>query len=364
MLLQRFISRSFPVPQSMYLPSIGVDISDTTLKYIELKKIYTKESQFRLSQWGEIDIAPGSLERGQVLNQKELVSALKKLKTQTSAEFVRVSLPEERAYLFETEVKKNITEEEIHNILEFRLEENVPIPAKEAFFDYDVLESDISNEAYRIVVASYARETIINYHDACVEADLLPVAFEVEAQAMTRSVIPNFTPGAYMLVDFGKTRTGIGIVHNNALMYTSTIDFGGMDLSQTLRRVYGEKTEAELTYLKNTEGLTKKVGNDRCYEALISGISILKDELLSRIEYWHSRDYKKTDRRLQQVILCGGSSNLLGLPEYLSESLELPTKLANVWTNAFSLEEYIPPIDARHSYGYATAIGLALADTL
>jgi Tfp pilus assembly PilM family ATPase len=266
--------------------------------------------------------------------------------------------------VIETEIKKSITEKEIRSILEFRLEENVPISAREAFFDYDVLESDTSNTGYRVVVASYARETILNYYDACREADLIPVSFEVEAQAMARAVLPETFEGAYMLVDFGKTRTGVGIVYNGALMYTSTIDFGGAVLSDTLRRVYGEKSEAEFTTLKNTQGLTKKGGDDKCYEALISGISILKDELLARVQYWHGKDYKRHDRRLKQVILCGGSSNLLGFPEYLTESLEIPATRANVWTNTFSLDTYIPPIDARYSYGYATAVGLALAKTI
>lgn len=346
------------------MASIGVDISDTSLKYVGLEKSHKPGMLYSLSQWGEIDIPQGVLDRGQVLDQKKLVEVLQEFKQKTKAEFVRVSLPEERAYLFETEIKKSTTEKEIRSILEFRLEENVPIPAREAFFDYDVLESDTSDKAYRVVVASYARETILNYHDAFAEAGLTPISFEVEAQAMARSVIPKNGHGAYMLVDFGKTRTGIGIVYNGALMYTSTVDFGGADLSDTLRRVYGEKSEEEFTLLKNTQGLTKKAGDDRCYEALISGISVLKDELLARVQYWHGKDYKRSDRRLQKIVLCGGSSNLLGFPEYLSESLEIPAIRADVWTNTFSLDAYIPPIDARYSYGYATAVGLALADII
>lgn len=358
------ITRSFPPPRHMQMPSIGIDISDTSLKFVGLEKSYKTGMKYSLSQWGEVDIPEGVLDRGQVLDQKRLVEVLKEFKAKTKTEFVRVSLPEERAYLFETEIKKTTIEKEVRSILEFRLEENVPIPAREAFFDYDVLESDTSDKAYRVVVASYARETILNYYDAFTEAKLTPISFEVEAQAMARAVVPDNFAGACMLVDFGKTRTGVGIVYNGALMYTSTIDFGGAMLSDTLRRVYGEKSEAEFTILKNTQGLTKKSGNDKCYEALISGISVLKDELLARVQYWHGKDYKRSDRRLQKIILCGGSSNLLGFPEYLSESLEIPAVRANVWSNTFSLDTYIPPIDARYSYGYATAIGLALADKI
>ena len=65
-------------------------------------------------------------------------------------------------------------------------------------------------------------------------------------------------------------------------------------------------------------------------------------------------------RRVELIMLCGGSSNLNGLPEYLTESLDVPTLRGNVWENVLSLEETIPPIDRKHSYGYAAAVGLAL----
>jgi len=96
-------------------------------------------------------------------------------------------------------------------------------------------------------------------------------------------------------------------------------------------------------------------------EALMSTISAIKDEINTRIQYWNDRSESKTDHFIEEIILCGGSSNLKGLPEYFSQSLNIETKRANVWTNAFSIDSYIPPIDQPHSLGYATAIGLGLA---
>jgi type IV pilus assembly protein PilM len=266
--------------------------------------------------------------------------------------------------LFETEIKRSTPAKEIRSLLEFRLEENVPIPAREAFFDYDILETETTDKSLRVVVAAYSRETILNYYDACMMAGLTPLSFEVEAQAMVRSVLSSGIPGAHILVDFGKTRTGIGIVLNGVLMYTSTIDFGGNQLSDILRKVMGEISEDEITAIKNTQGLIRGVNDTRCYDALISTVSVIKDELASRISYWHSSDYKPEDRQIRSVILCGGSANLKGLPEYLTETLGVQTTRANVWQNAFSLDAVVPPIDLRHSYGYATAIGLALKRTV
>ncbi len=273
-------------------------------------------------------------------------------------------MPEERAYLFETEIKHNVALKEVRSLLEFRLEENVPIPSREVFFDYMILPNPDNEKKAQVAVAAYAKETILKYYDACIEAGLRPISFEVEAQAMARAVIPDNTSEATMLVDFGKTRTGVGIVYQGALLYTSTIDIGGDQLSLAMRKVLGEGIpEKELTRLKNIEGLIRGVESTEVYDALLSTISVIKDELATRMQYWHMRS-GVTNRRITSVVLCGGSANLKGLPAYLTETLGVTALRGNVWENTFSLDSTVPPIDKRHSFGYATAIGLALKTTV
>jgi Tfp pilus assembly PilM family ATPase len=168
-----------------------------------------------------------------------------------------------------------------------------------------------------------------------------------------------------MLVDFGKTRTGIGIVYKNTLIYTSTIDIGGDQLSAALRKQLGDdKSEKELTFLKNTEGLVHGVQSSAVHDALMTTISVVKDELVTRMQYWHLRTGSDEKRRIQKIILCGGSANLKGLPAYLTETVGVVTERANIWENTFSFDEIIPPIDRRHSLGYATAVGLALQSSV
>jgi len=164
-----------------------------------------------------------------------------------------------------------------------------------------------------------------------------------------------------MIVDFGKTRTGVGIVHAGSLMYTSTVDIGGQELSAALVRQLGEKTETEFTTIKNTEGLVRGVEDTRVYDALLPTLSAIVDELRTRADYWDIRSSQYEERKIESIILCGGSVNLRGLPEYITEMLGVPAKRSNVWQNAFNTRTVVPEIGRRYSYGYATAIGLALA---
>jgi Tfp pilus assembly PilM family ATPase len=85
----------------------------------------------------------------------------------------------------------------------------------------------------------------------------------------------------------------------------------------------------------------------------------IANELKTRIDYWNSRR-ADDEHQIANIILCGGSVNMKGLPGFLEESFGVATERADVWQNAFSVNNKTPEITKRYSYGYATAIGLAL----
>jgi type IV pilus assembly protein PilM len=360
MSLSSFVHSILPVPNYLRLPSVGVDVSDSSLKYIQFKPNYAAE-ELELVQWGEVDIPADTVSRGEVLDVEKLTATLRELKRLTKTAYVRMSLPEERAYLFETEIKPGTPYKEIRGALEFRLEENVPLSPRDAYFDYEIITPHKAHAPLRVSVTVYARETINQYYEATRAAGLVPLSFEVEAAAIGRASLPPGDVGTHMIVDFGKTRTGVGIMHHGTLMYTSTIDIGGVELSRALEAVLGATDAAELTTIKNTIGLTESTTYPKVAPILQKEMSIITDELMLRLQYWNSHAGGQQDHEVQSVVLCGGSSNLKGLPAFIESRLAVPARRVDVWQNAFSLDHTIPPIDLRHSYGYATAIGLALA---
>lgn len=351
-----------PPPLYLELPSIGLDVSDTSVKYVQLTPNYHDRGTYEVGLWGDIDIAADAVSRGQVNDVNALALSLQEVRERTGVTNVRVSLPEERAYIFETEVKRNISVSEIRAQLEFKLAEHVPLSPRDAFFDYDIIEE--KENTLNVSVVVYARDTIMSYHEACQQAGLMPVAFEVEAQAIARSTLPQGHADTHMIIDFGKTRTGLGIVFAGHLLYTSTIDIGGAELSRAMRRQLGnDVAESELTQIKNTEGLLPRRENTKICEALLTAVATIKDEVATRLQYWHTRDHDRTVRRISSIVLCGGSANLKGGPEYLTETLGIPTVRGNVWRNILADNE-VPPIEKRFSYGYATAVGLAMRNVM
>lgn len=340
----------------MRLPGVGVDISDSSIKYVTFAPKYSYKALCTVGAWGSVPVPAGSIDQGEVADAKKLSEALAQVGQAADTSFVRVSLPEERAYIFETEIQKNTSVRDIRSQLEFRLQEHVPLSPRDAFFDYQIVEE--TKKGLRVAVVVYSRETILSYSEACSMAGLTPISFEVEAQAIGRSVLPDID-STYMVVDFGKERTGIGIIYKGCLLYTSTIDMGGANLSKSLRKQLGDITEEECTKRKNEEGLIPKRGDFGTYEAFLTVMASIKDELALQLQYWHTRNRGGENRKIEKIVLCGGSTNLKGVTEYFTETLGIPTVRADVWQKALVKSE-VPPIEKRVSYGYATAIGLAM----
>jgi len=354
------VKRIFPPPRYITLPNVGVDVSDSSVKYVQ----FARESgdSLGIERWGSVDVPSGVVESGDILDVPTLGQVLAEVKEEISTPYVRLSLPEERAYIFETAIGISTPMKEVRGLLEFKLEENVPIPPREAIFDYGLVERDEEAELLRIAVTVYGKEVINAYKEACVLAGLMPLSFEVEAQAIARAVVREGLTGAYLIVDFGQTRTGIGIVYRNTLMYTSTIEVGGNALSRVLREHLGDLPEEELTQFKNTRGIQNVAGEEDLHADLVAVIDGIKDEIRTRIQYWHTLDIDRDKRGIESVILCGGSSNLAGFADYLRRELSVSVEHGRVWQNAFSLEDVVPPITKRYSYSYATAVGLGITD--
>ncbi len=358
------VQQLFPPPQLMSFPCVGVDISDTSLKYIQFVRKHPRDKNLSIRYFGDIGIPPDVVDRGNVHDVSKLGDALNEMRERTHAQYVNISLPEERAYLFETSIARGTPQKDVRGLLEFRLEENVPLSPRDAYFDYALVGEDIENKMTRVIVAVYAQATINSYYEACKNAKLTPLSFEIEAQAIARSSVPRTFDGTCMIVDFGKSRMGVGIVHKGMLMYTSTIEVAGSQLSQDMRAVLGDVPESEITHLKNTQGLLHTKSNDAIATILEKCVENVADELGIRIHYWNTRGIDSSAREIKKIIICGGSANLFGLPEFLSEKLGIPVERAHVWSNALLVEENVPPIPRRYSYGYATAIGLALRNFL
>jgi type IV pilus assembly protein PilM len=350
-------NKFFPVPKFFELPSFGLDISDESIKYIELIK--TKDG-IKTNRYGEKKIPEGIIESGKIKNPKLLEEILISFRKEEGLKSVRVSLPEEQVYLFSLRLEK-LGLENIRESIELSLEEYIPIPAQDAIFDYEIL--DENEQSLKIQVTAIPKNVIEGYLSVFKNSMMSVKSFELEAQAITRSVIKKGDLETYMIVDFGKKRTGIFIISGGVVVFTSTLDVGGVTLSNMIEKNFKISFE-EAEKKKRECGLKRNSKNTEIFSVLLNGVSIIRDEIVKDFTYWNThKDEEGKDRPLiKKVILCGGDSNLIGLSDYFSVSMKTTVEMANIWINTGEAEKNIPEISFDQSLTFATALGLALGD--
>ncbi len=336
------------------MESLAVDISDQSIKY---GKLYISSFGLRLGNFGKERIPEGVIVSGIIENQNKLVEILKNIKEKNNTNFVRVSLPEEQMYLFVLSLPR-IEDMNIREMILLQIEEHIPLKAIDTIFEFDVILTSDTNVL--VEVFAIASSTIDSYLSVFSKANMIPISFELEAQAIARAVIPYENNESIMIVDFGDTRTGVSIVHDRKVFFTTTIDIGGVNLTSMISKNFSLSME-KAEEMKRSYGLDGNSSIEDIFPVILNGISVLRDELSKQYQYWKDHDNVGiSHNKISRIILCGGDANLVGLSDYLEASMKIKVEHANAWVNISDMKKSIPNMSFEESLGYTTVLGLAL----
>ena len=353
------IATLFPPPAFLAMPAAAIDISDTSIKYLDAE--YTSAGLVP-RVFDHIRLEQGIVADGVVADAASLARALKELQRNNKRRFANVSLPEELVYIYTLEVPTAHKHKDILKVVEFSLSEHVPIPAGNAVFNYDVMRR--RGDVTEVSVTVFPKDVVEGYRSAFEESGFIVKSFELEAHSVARSIIPAESNGVSMVIDFGRTRTGITIALGQVPIFSTTVKVGGNALTESIMQHYSVGEE-EADAIKRTQGLSECTEPVIC-KKLLDTTTDLIDEIRRHYRYWDTRRDEEGNKiaGIERIYLCGGAVGLKGLPEHVSGLLQVPVRVGNVWNNMFSLDEHIPNVSRTISWQYATAAGLLLRDVL
>ncbi|MES2014657.1 MAG: pilus assembly protein PilM [Patescibacteria group bacterium] len=344
----------FPPPALLTMQSAGIDISESGVKCVFLKQ--SGHSTF-LQSYTETPLQKGVIVDGDIEMRGKILDVLRSYRLRQGVRYAHASIPEKKAYLYQTLIPGD--SDDVRAGVEFGLEAHVPLPPGEIVFDFEIVRKV---EAGTIVaVTAYAKRMVNAYAGIFKDAGIVLKSLEVESQALARSVLSEHDRiGTVMILDVGKSTTRIAIADSGVVSFTASVDVGGDTLTGAITKHFGVSDE-EAEKMKMERGFLMNKENAELVETLMTTTSVIKDEITKNLFYWNTPVSDSVPhRKVEKVIMCGGNANLRGFPEYLGAFLDVPLTVANVWANAFSLDEYVPPMGFSESLEYATAIGLAV----
>jgi type IV pilus assembly protein PilM len=344
----------FPPPHFLEMHAIGLDISDEAVRFVELKRA---GKGFELGVFGQKKIPPDIIEEGYIKNKVELTKILRSIQEEHGFHFVRASLPEEKTYLFRTQIPF-VAEGDVRNVLKFKIEENVPVSLNDAVYDYRVVKKPQEGDAtIELGVAVIHNKVVSSYLSAIEDAGLMTLSFQVESQAIVRTLIAPSDMDTCIIVAVRETKTVLAIVSQGAIQLTSTLPIGGTSIAASIKKTFSvDDAGAE----RIRQGKEVKASTEM-FMSLVNAASVVQDEIQKLFTYWegHMEKEGRRDQVIKRIILAGADT-LLGLDQYLAQSFNIPILIANVWKNILSVDDYVPPISHRESLDYAAALGLAL----
>jgi type IV pilus assembly protein PilM len=305
---------------------LGVDLSDTFLKLVKLKK---KSKGFVLASLNKIEIPKGTIEGGVIKDEESLVkiikSAIKSAKgARIKTKYVAVSLPEEKSFLQIIQMPK-MDEKDLELAVSLEAENYIPLPIGEVYLDFNAIPP-VRNyfDNLEILMVAMPKKIVDSYISCFKKAGLTPIIFETESESIARALIKkekNSSP--VVLVNVGKDSVNFIIFSGNFVRFTCSIPIS-----------LNEKTKTELT--KQIDKYINFYCDHSSYEYLLPSAKISK------------------------ILLCGRGSELKGLPEFLFKKLKIPTELADPLTNFASKKSKL--LKDKNILSFATAIGLAMRE--
>lgn len=352
--LSRLARLEFAPPEYLSLPTAGIDVSASGIKIVTAKETM---HGLVLDQYAEERLAPGTIQNSEVADRASIVKTLRELAKKYKIRRANITLPESRGYLFEATVS-GTTPSEWRIAVESHLDEYVPLPAPEV--SYDVVPLKQQGDGMHVVGIGYARRVIDATLDNFADSGIHVSAIESEVFAIPRALLPHGDTETVLIIDIGKTTTKLLIVSARIPRFTTTLDIGGHALTLAVQKHFGV-TEEEAKRVKAEKGLVVGPENEEYLTAMLSTVSVIRDEIVRRLDYWQTRSGSVAAHApVTRAILVGGNATLRGLPEYLGAALKVPVELGDVFRNFAPRSHWLPPIDYTESLAYATAIGLVL----
>lgn len=343
----------FPPPSVLATGPAGIDITDGSVKCAVLAP---RGSGARLSAYADTPLSAGAVIDGGIEIPERVVEVLRSIRLRQGIRSAAACLPEEKCFLYQALVPGNPAE--LRSAIEFDLETHVPLAPAEVAFDFEPMRSVEGGTV--VSVTAYAKRIVDAYVSVFREAGITLSALEAEPQSIARAVLSAADRSrAVMVLDIGAHTTRIIIAEDGIVASTATISVGGDTFTAAISKFFNVSL-SDAEKLRNERGFLVSSKNTEAVEAMITAVSVIRDETLKHLSYWDGLSADALPRKkVERIILSGGGANLSGLPEHLEGAAGIPVSLANAWANAGSLDSYVPPMPFQESLRYTAALGLA-----
>lgn len=324
--VSKFLDRAAPVPAWLSLGAAGLDITDRAVRVVKLARGAHGLAPVCAA---EVCVEPtAAAPDPQGIRRtacKTLAEAVALAAEDCKLRAVVASIPERKTYTFVASVPI-VAGESLSQALEFRVQENVPLPPDEVAFDYQIIGEGHAGHV-DLAVTAVPRAEVAAVIGLVESAGLEVVGLETEARALARALVPKGDLAPCLLLNVEPAAVTAAIVERGVVQFSSILT------------VSGEKAALDLASPE---------------------AKALREEVNQLLVYWFTGTPDGYRPKIEDAVLGGPYAAAPGLVDFLAKGLQIRVRPGDAWANCFERGAFVPDIPRAHSFAFSAAAGLAL----
>jgi len=357
-------------PLTISKKCLGIDIGTSSVKIVEISRWGGRKT---LENYGELSAQTlyekpfRTFEKSTLtLFTKDIARAISAVLNEAKIRTREVvfSIPDFSTF-FTILNLPTMKKEEIPGAVKYEARRYSPLPLSEVVLDWQIIDGKFSNnlkKPVKILLVVVSKEVIQQYQEIARACKLRPLALEAEVFSLSRASIKE-EGGVICVIDIGARSTTYSIADNQNLKLTYSSDLCGNNLTEMIKTALNvdyKKAEAlKQRYGLSSVPLSEEEGMDSNTETIGKILFPSVDLILAEIEKISQKFYQAEGKKVQKVILGGGTARLPGLKEYFSEKLKIEVELSQPFSDIL----YPPILDntiKKMGPAYAVVTGAAL----
>ncbi len=345
---------------SKYPPVVGLDVSSSSVKLVELGK--NGAGEFVLERLAAEPLEKGWIADGQIEKFDEVADAVRRLVTKsgTKTKNVVMGMPQSAVITKKIMLPAGLREEEMELQVESEANQYIPFSLDEVSLDFCVVGPSMTSAGdVEVLIAASRKDRVQDRQGLAEAAGLKPLVIDIESHAsrlaMSRVIgaLPNEGRDALVaLFEIGADTTSLKVLRDDDMLYDRDQAFGGSQLTQLISRQYGFSFE---------EAEQKKLSGDlpEDYESaiLLPFVDSLSQEIGRALQYFFT---STPHHKVHYVMLAGGTATLNGLKERVTDLTGFASMVVNPFENMQLGGAIRENRVRREAPAYLTACGLAL----
>ncbi|MDD4900861.1 MAG: type IV pilus assembly protein PilM [Patescibacteria group bacterium] len=332
---------------------LGIDIGSSSIKIVELKN---EGGKVRLLTYGfsenlddldkkdpgEISAIINKICRESGISSRKAISALPTFSVFSS--ILNLS---------------DVSKKDLPSAINWEAKKVIPLPLEEMILDWKKIvnqdETDNKNNT-KILLTGAPRSLVKKYIEIFQAAQINLLSLETETFALIRSLIGS-DKSTIMIVEIGAKTTSFNIIDQNIPTLNRSIDIGGWTITKAIANNLNIGMERAEQFKYDLGISAPDSGDNTIPKTIAESVAPIVNEIKYALNLFQNKSGKKVDK----IILSGGSALLMNFVNYLSKAVNINVLAGDPWARiSYPLE--LKPLLDEIAPRLAIAIGLALRE--